>query len=206
MFDTEKVKNLIFSRYKDYKGYSFFKNEIIQFTDIYIKPEEKIQNKLLNKEQIYIFQNDIEIQIDEHCIMTHMYLKNVLYDAYIDVFRFFIDSENELDNIFLNIDRMKKTMFNLNIKKELILKKIETGVNYLSGDWDFDDEIIMAAKNEINKQNDISDINLIYNNLKQGLINTNETRLDVTTKRYLINLINEIIIKKVSKSLLGRLD
>ncbi len=125
MFDTEKVKNLIFSRYKDYKGYSFFKNEIIQFTDIYIKPEEKIQNKLLNKEQIYIFQNDIEIQIDEHCIMTHMYLKNVLYDAYIDVFRFFIDSENELDNIFLNIDRMKKTMFNLNIKKELILKKIE---------------------------------------------------------------------------------
>ena len=206
MFDTEKVKNLIFSRYKDYKGYSFFKNEIIQFTDIYIKPEEKIQNKLLNKEQIYIFQNDIEIQIDEHCIMTHMYLKNVLYDAYIDVFRFFIDSENELDNIFLNIDRMKKTMFNLNIKKELILKKIETGVNYLSGDWDFDDEIIMAAKNEINKQNDISDIYLIYNNLKQGLINTNETRLDVTTKRYLINLINEIIIKKVSKSLLGRLD
>ena len=206
MFDTEKVKNLIFSRYKDYKGYSFFKNEIIQFTDIYIKPEEKIQNKLLNKEQIYIFQNDIEIQIDEHCIMTHMYLKNVLYDAYIDVFRFFIDSENELDNIFLNIDRMKKTMFNLNIKKELILKKIETGVNYLSGDWDFDDEIIMAAKNEINKQNDISDINLIYNNLKQGLINTKETRLDVTTKRYLINLINEIIIKKVSKSLLGRLD
>ena len=206
MFDTEKVKNLIFSRYKDYKGYSFFKNEIIQFTDIYIKPKEKIQNKLLNKEQIYIFQNDVEIHMDEHCIATHMYLKNILYDAYIHVFRFFIDSENELNNIFLNINNIKKTMFNLNIKKELILKKIETGVNYLGGDWDFDDEIIIAAKNKINKQNNILDINLIYNNLKQGFINTSETRLDIITKRYLINLINEIIIEKVSKSLLGRLD
>ena len=85
MFDIEKIKNLILLKYGNYKDYiaTFDK---IYFTDVYITPEEKIQNKLLNKEQIYIFQNDVQIYVEKDCITINMYLKSVLYNEYIRVF------------------------------------------------------------------------------------------------------------------------
>ena len=191
MFDIEKIKNLILLKYGNYKDYiaTFDK---IYFTDVYITPEEKIQNKLLNKEQIYIFQNDVQIYVEKDCITINMYLKSVLYNEYIRVFSFSIDSENELDNMFLNIDNIKKTIFNLNIKKTKILRKIKKKTGYPGGEWDFYGHNIITAKNEINKQNNILDINLIYNN----------KTIDIVVRRYLMNLINEVIIEKVLKSLI----
>ena len=55
-----------------------------------------------------------------------------------------------------------------------------------------DKKHIKLAKKEIIKQNNIIDIKSLY-----IIINNNQ---EFAVKRYLINLLNEIVIKKISKS------
>jgi hypothetical protein len=192
MFNIKEIENLISSKLK--RQILTSADNTIDFTDIYTTPEEKIQNLLLNNKPAQ-FQNEIKIKINEDYISVDTYLCNVLYNEYIRVFSFVARSKKEFKNILVNIKNMKKiVMFDLNIKKSEILNRIKEDKEPIKDDFYafIDKKHIKLAKKEIIKQNNIIDIKSLY-----IIINNNQ---EFAVKRYLINLLNEIVIKKISKS------
>ena len=194
MFNIKEIENLISSKLK--RKILTSADNTIYFTDVYITPEEKIQNLLLNNKPAQIFQNEIKIKINEKYISVDMYLENVLYSEYIKIFSFVARSKKEFKNILINIKNMKKIVIsNLNVRKAEILNRIQKDKEPIKSDFYafINKKHIELAKKEIIKQNNIINIKSLY-----IIINNNP---EMAVKRYLINLLNEIIIEKILKSL-----